>query len=149
MSQLNITGIMKILPQRYPFLFIDKVIKINKKKSKVVCQKNMTINEQFFQGHFPNNPIVPGAIIIEAMAQASIILYAVLKPNLAKRSPNYFLGKVEASFKKPVIAGDILILEATKDKILDTGGIVKTMAKVNNTIVATATITFGVKLLHP
>ena len=140
----DINKIQEILPQKYPFLFIDSVLEINPKDKKVICLKNVTINDYFFEGHFPHNPIMPGAIIIEAMAQASIILYAVLKPDIAQNHPDYYLGKVEARFKKPVKAGDRLILEIQGEKVMDKGGIVKAIAKVNDETVAEAEILFGV-----
>jgi 3-hydroxyacyl-[acyl-carrier-protein] dehydratase len=141
----DINKILKILPQKYPFLFIDKVLEINDKEKKVTCLKNVTINDYFFAGHFPGNPIMPGALIIEALAQASIVLYAVLKPAIAEKHPDYYLGKVEAKFLKPVKVGDRLILEAHGEKILDKGGVVKSVAKVNGECVTEAYIVFGVK----
>ena len=85
--------IKSILPHREPFLFIDEIIEIDGTE-KVVAVKNIKDNESFFEGHFPDNPIMPGVLIIEAMAQASIILYSVCKPEVAKTHPNYYLGKV-------------------------------------------------------
>lgn len=137
--------VRKILPQKYPFLFIDKVVHADKVKQQITCLKNISGNEGFFQGHFAGNPILPGVIIIEAMAQASILLYACVKPASLERKPVFFLGKVDASFKKPVIPGDILILQANAEKIIDTGGIVKVTAKVGENTVAEATLHFGVK----
>ncbi len=141
----DINKIQGILPQRYPFLFIDKVLEIDEKLGRAVCVKNVSINDYFFAGHFPGNPIMPGAIILEAMAQASIILFAALKPEIANKHPDYYLGKVEAKFHKPVRPGDKLILEVNKEKILDRGGIVSAKAKVDDQIVAEAQIIFGVK----
>ena len=142
----NIHKIRKILPQQYPFLFIDKILKVNKKETKVVCLKNVTINDSFFQGHFPDNPVMPGTIIIEAMAQAAIVAYFMLKPQVMQKNPDFYLGKVEAKFKKPVKVGDQLILEAIVEKVIDSGGIVKTFAKVDDEVVAEARIAFGVKI---
>jgi 3-hydroxyacyl-[acyl-carrier-protein] dehydratase len=141
----DIQKIQQILPHRYPFLFIDKVISIDVQNKKVVCQKNFTINDYFFKGHFPENPVVPGVIIIEAMAQASIILFAGLKPEIARTHPDYYLGKVEAKFRKPVLPGDVLILEVCAAKVLSNSGIVEALAKVKEEIVAEATIAFGIK----
>lgn len=142
----DINKIQEILPQKYPFLFIDRVLEIDGAKGKVVCLKNVTINDYYFAGHFPGNPIMPGAIIIEAMAQASILLYAALKPDVAEKHPDYYLGKVEAKFHKPVRPGAQLILEVNREKILGKGGIVKAVAKVNEEVVAVAQIVFGVHL---
>lgn len=141
----DIEKIKTVLPQRYPFLFVDKVMEIKEKDKKIICLKNLSINENFFQGHFPGNPIMPGAIIIEAMAQASILLFAVLKPQVAEKHPTYYLGKVEAKFIKPVKAGDQLFLEVHGEKVLDRGGIVKVHARVGEDKVAEAQIVFGVK----
>ena len=149
---INSNGILPIvadiLPQKYPFLFIDKIIDINRDKTKIKCLKNVTINEYYFQGHFPGNPVVPGVIIIEAMAQASILLYASIKPGNIGKHPDYFLGKVDARFKKPVTAGDSLIIEIESEKVIDTGGIVKAVASVRGEIIAEATISFGVNIKH-
>ena len=141
----DIQKIQEVLPQKYPFLFIDNVLEIDKKQEKVICLKNVTVNDYFFKGHFPGNPILPGAIIIEAMSQASIILFSVFKPEVAKKKPDYYLAKVESRFLKPVRPGDQLILEAKKEKMLQNAGIVKATAKVNDEVVAEAHIMFGVK----
>jgi beta-hydroxyacyl-ACP dehydratase FabZ len=142
----DIQKIQETLPHRYPFLFIDRVISVDQQAKKVTCQKNFTINDYFFSGHFPGNPVVPGVIMIEAMAQASIILFAGLKPDIAKTHPDYYLGKVEAKFKKPVFPGDTLIIEVAALKILQNSGIVEASAKVNGEVAVEATIAFGIKL---
>ena len=142
----DIQRIQEVLPQRYPFLLVDRVIDVDKQKGVIVCIKNVTINDYFFVGHFPDKPIMPGVLIIEALAQASILLYAQLKPENARKKPDYLLGKVDAKFMKMVKAGDQLVLEVHKQKILDTAGIVHAFAKVDNAVVTEAKITFGVQL---
>jgi len=141
----NIDKIQEVLPQRPPFLFVDKVVEIDTVKGKVVCIKNVTINDYFFKGHFPRNPVMPGVIMIEALAQASIILFAVLKPEVASKHPDYLFGKVEAKFHRIVKPGDVLFLEVEKKKILSGGGIVSGRALVKDEIAVSSQITFGVK----
>lgn len=141
----GIDKIQQILPQRYPFLFIDKVVSVDTQARKAVCQKLFTINDYFFAGHFPGNPVVPGVIITEAMAQASIILYAGLKPEIAAQKPDYYLGKAEIRFKKSVVPGDTLTLEVEAVKILQNTGIVEAAARVGEDVVAEATIGFGIR----
>ena len=145
MDYWNIDKIKEILPQRPPFLFVDRVLDINTDEGKITCLKNVTINDYFFKGHFPDKPIMPGVIMIEALAQASIILFAALKPEIAAKHPDYLFGKVEAKFSKIVTPGDKLILEVRKRKILTSGGIVSARALVDNDVAVSAQITFGVK----
>ncbi|OFW54640.1 MAG: hypothetical protein A2163_05435 [Actinobacteria bacterium RBG_13_35_12] len=136
--------IKSILPHREPFLFIDEIIEIDGTE-KVVAVKNIKDNESFFEGHFPDNPIMPGVLIIEAMAQASIILYSVCKPEVAKTHPNYYLGKVKADFLSPVFPGDKLILEINNVKIIDEAGVVDALARVDGRIAAKASFVLGIK----
>lgn len=104
---LDINMIQKILPHRYPFLLVDRIIESNEKK--VVGIKNVTINEPFFQGHFPGHPIMPGVLILEAMAQVGGVGALNLPENLGKLA--YFLTIKEAKFRKPVVPGDQLVIE--------------------------------------
>src|SRR4030042_6646382 len=136
--------IKSILPHREPFLFIDEIIEIDGTE-KVVAVKNIKDNESFFEGHFPDNPIMPGVLIIEAMAQASIILYYVCKPEIAKTHPNYYLGKIKAEFLSPVFPGDKLILEINNVKIIDEAGVVDALARVDGRIAAKASFVLGIK----
>ena len=136
--------IKSILPHREPFLFIDEIIEIDGAQ-KVVAVKYINKNESFFQGHFPDKPVMPGVLIIEAMAQASIILYSIDKPEIAKAHPDYYLGKVKAEFLSPVYPGDKLTIETNKVKFLDNAGMTDAIIKVNNKIVAKINLVFGVR----
>lgn len=115
MNSLDIHEVLKYLPHRYPFLLIDRVLAFTKDKS-LTAIKNVTINEPFFQGHFPNRPVMPGVLIIEAMAQACAILSFKSMGTLpTKNSIFYFVGIDKARFKRPVEPGDQLVINvATK-----------------------------------
>ncbi len=106
-NAIKIQEIMKLLPHRYPFLLIDRV--------KIVAYKNVTFNEHFFQGHFPSTPVMPGVLIIEAMAQTGIILVAnSFNMNTEKDNIVYlFTGIEKAKFRRPVVPGDKLVLECS------------------------------------
>ncbi len=106
---LNTQEIMKMLPHRYPFLLVDRIIELEEGK-KVIGIKNVTINEPFFQGHFPGHPIMPGVLIIEAMAQVGG-LYAMVVNNIGDDKVTYFAGIDHARFRKPVVPGDVLRIE--------------------------------------
>ena len=108
-NELSITEIQQIIPHRYPFLLVDKVIQIERKK-KIVALKSVTINEPFFQGHFPNYPIMPGVLIVEAMAQAGGTLLLTEIPDRADKIM-VFGGIERAKFRKPVVPGDQLRME--------------------------------------
>jgi|TARA_B110000438_G_scaffold146277_1_gene140920 3-hydroxyacyl-[acyl-carrier-protein] dehydratase len=114
---LNATQIMELLPHRYPFLYIDKVVDYELGKS-ITAIKNVSINEPYFQGHFPGKPIMPGVIIIEAMAQAGGIL-GHLTVGDVRPKPIYYLVSVEqARFRFPVVAGDQLTIKVEVDRII-------------------------------
>jgi UDP-3-O-[3-hydroxymyristoyl] N-acetylglucosamine deacetylase/3-hydroxyacyl-[acyl-carrier-protein] dehydratase len=106
----DINAIQNILPHRYPFLLIDKIVEF-KLDEKIVSIKNVTMNEPFFQGHFPGNPVMPGVLIIEAMAQTGGIMMLNGNENI-KDSVVYFMGIDKARFRKPVLPGDTLVIEA-------------------------------------
>lgn len=106
---LEITDIMAILPHRYPFLLIDRVVEIERKK-RIVAIKNVTINEPFFQGHFPNYPIMPGVLVIESMAQAGGALLLTEIPDRESKLM-VFTGIERAKFRRPVVPGDQLRIE--------------------------------------
>ena len=104
----NIQDIMKMLPHRYPFLLVDKITQF-KANEFIVGVKNVTINEPFFQGHFPDHPIMPGVMILEAMAQVGGV-YAILANDAKENHVPYFVGIDKAKFRKPVLPGDVLEL---------------------------------------
>ena len=134
---MNIADIMKKLPHRYPFLLVDKIIAMEPRAS-ITGIKNVTINEPFFQGHFPGQPIMPGVLIIEAMAQVGGVL-AFCTGTDAKSV--YFMSIERAKFRKPVVPGDQLIMEL---KVLQQRGNVWKLAgvaKVNDKVVTEADLT--------
>lgn len=107
---LDIQEIMKILPHRYPFLLVDRIQEFDPGK-RIVGIKNVTINEPFFQGHFPGHPVMPGVLIIEAMAQVGGILAYLASDDEIRKKVCYFLSVDAARFRKPVFPGDVLRLE--------------------------------------
>lgn len=116
MNNMEIRDVLEYLPHRYPFLLIDRVLVCEPGK-RVVALKNVTINEPFFQGHFPHYPVMPGVLIVEAMAQAAAILtFHTEKAKADERSVYYFVGIDNARFKKPVVPGDSLHLDVTLNR---------------------------------
>ena len=108
--QLDINEIMKILPHRYPFLLVDRVTELEPGK-RIVGIKNVSMNEPFFPGHFPDHPVMPGVLIIESMAQVACILALLSFDESARSKITYFVGIDNARFRKPVVPGDQLRLE--------------------------------------
>jgi 3-hydroxyacyl-[acyl-carrier-protein] dehydratase len=110
-SVLNITEILKYLPHRYPFLLIDRVVEFEADK-RVVALKNVTMNEPFFPGHFPHHPVMPGVLIVEAMAQAAAVLsFKSMGTMPDENQVVYFAGIDKVRFKRPVTPGDQLVME--------------------------------------
>lgn len=106
--ELRIAEILKILPHRYPFLLIDRILEVEGDK-RLVALKNVTINEPFFAGHFPGNPVMPGVLTIEAMAQAGAVMGLIHSaPEDVKNAVVYFMGIDEARFRRPIVPGDQL-----------------------------------------
>ena len=126
--KLTITEIQEILPHRYPFLLLDSVEEVIPGE-RVVAKKNVTVNEQVFQGHFPGNPVLPGVLIIESLAQAGAV--ALLS-----------MPEFKAKFRQKVTPGDTLILEVELLKVRASAGMGKGVAKVNGKKVAEAELTF-------
>lgn len=110
---MDIDEIRRLLPHRYPFLLVDRVVEVTKHES-IVCYKNLSINEPYFDGHFPDKPIFPGVLLIEAMAQAAGILgfYSQGKTP-ADGSIYYFVGADKLRFKRPCVPGDRVMLRAS------------------------------------
>ncbi|MFZ1983965.1 MAG: 3-hydroxyacyl-ACP dehydratase FabZ [Desulfatitalea sp.] len=134
---LDIRAIMKHLPHRYPFLLIDRILTLVPDQS-ITGLKNVTINEPYFQGHFPGTPIMPGVLIVEALAQAGGVLAMVSIPDTSEGTLMYFMGLDQVKFRKPVVPGDQLILEVEiikrRGKVLKLSG----TAKVDGQIAAEA-----------
>jgi 3-hydroxyacyl-[acyl-carrier-protein] dehydratase len=136
MTMLTIHEIMKLLPHRYPMLLVDRILEIESGK-RVVGLKNVTANEQFFQGHFPGAPVMPGVLIVEAMAQCAAVLFL---SDIPEREEKLFLfgGVDKARFRRPVLPGDQLIMEITVLQRRANTVKVKGEAKVDGNLVAEA-----------
>lgn len=115
MPSYDVMGIQKLIPHRYPFLLIDRVVNIETGKSGVGV-KNVTVNEPFFPGHFPSHPVMPGVLIIEAMAQTSAVLVMHALGDTAHGKVVYFMSIDEAKFRKPVVPGDRLYIHCEAQK---------------------------------
>jgi 3-hydroxyacyl-[acyl-carrier-protein] dehydratase len=136
---MDFAGILKILPHRYPFLLVDGILAFEKEKS-IVGQKNVSFNEPFFQGHFPSEPVMPGVLQIEALAQISCILVAMSYPEESAGKRPAFAGIEEARFRRPVRPGHVLTLHGALDKYRRGFAVVKTRAEIDGDLVAEAII---------
>ena len=137
-TTLDINAICRILPHRFPFLLIDRVLELERQK-RIVAIKNVTINEPFFAGHFPNMPIMPGVLIVEAMAQAGGVL---LLTEFEDRDEKLvlFTGIERAKFRRPVVPGDQLRIEVTVTVWRGTAGRMEGKAYVGEKLAAEATV---------
>jgi 3-hydroxyacyl-[acyl-carrier-protein] dehydratase len=143
--ELNIKDIEKLIPQRYPFIMIDRVLSLEPGK-KALAIKNVSANEPFFPGHFPERPIMPGALIIEAMAQTAIVLFAAGKEDAGDEgNPIYYFGSCKARFFHPVVPGDQLRIKVVNVKSLPAGAYVSAEASVGDKKVAEADLVFSAK----
>ncbi len=142
----GITDIMKLLPHRYPFLLVDRIVELEPQK-RIVGLKNVTINEQFFQGHFPGAPVMPGVLILEAMAQvAGVMIYRDL-PDKDKKLI-YFTGIENARFRRPVVPGDQLRIEIEVLNRRNNFGKMQGRTTVEGKLVADAVVLFAI-VEHP
>ena len=140
MSTMDINKVLQLLPHRYPFLLIDRVIEFEP-DNYLIARKNVTYNEHFFNGHFPARPVMPGVLIVEAMAQATGLLAMESRPNeVGEKGLYYFAGIDKARFKRPVEPGDQLILEVHLRTVRRGIWMFTGEARVDDKVVATADI---------
>jgi 3-hydroxyacyl-[acyl-carrier-protein] dehydratase len=145
MAEMDINEVLAHLPQRYPVLMIDRVKEIEPGK-RILALKNVSANEPYFEGHFPHRPIMPGVLILEAMAQAAgILVFKTRGTRPDDQSLYYYVGIDSARFKKPVVPGDQLELEVTFERELRSIAKFQCMARVDGKVVAEATILCSVQ----
>ncbi|MGN4673016.1 3-hydroxyacyl-ACP dehydratase FabZ [Bacillus cereus group sp. MYBK106-1] len=137
---LDIQQIKEIIPHRYPFLLVDKVLEVEEGK-RAIGMKNVTANEEFFNGHFPDYPVMPGVLIVEALAQVGAV--AMLKKEENRGRLAFFAGIDNCRFKRQVLPGDQLRLEVEMTRVRGAIGKGKAVATVNGEIVCEAEITFA------
>ena len=139
---MNVNEIKELIPQRFPFLMLDRVTEIVEGKS-ITAYKNVTINEAYFNGHFPDNPVFPGAFIAEAMAQAACLL---LKKSIKDlEATTFFVTNIKIRFFKPVKPGDRLDIKISTVKMTRIGGVFDTEAEVDGENVSKGEMTFACK----
>jgi len=137
---LGLKEIVKILPHRYPFLLVDRIIHLDLEEGVIIGQKNLTANEQFFQGHFPDVPIMPGVLVLEALAQTGGVL--IHQKGHTERIA-VLLNINNAKFRRPVVPGDVLYLHALALHVSSKGGRIEARAMVNDQIAVEAEIGFA------
>jgi beta-hydroxyacyl-ACP dehydratase FabZ len=139
--ELSIRDILRYLPHRYPFLLVDRIVEMDVDAGRIVALKNVTINEEFFAGHLPGRPVMPGVLIIEAMAQTAgiLALYKIGQPG----RPAYFAAVDGIRFRRPVTPGDQLRLEVTLDWIRGRLLRVQGRARVDGNLAAEGVLTFS------
>ncbi|HKA46202.1 MAG TPA: 3-hydroxyacyl-ACP dehydratase FabZ [Burkholderiales bacterium] len=147
MSSMDINEVLQYLPHRYPFLLIDRVLSCELGKS-IIALKNVTMNEPFFTGHFPRRPIMPGVLIIEALAQAAAILsFRTMDHKADDRLIYYFVGIDRARFKRPVLPGDTLTLEVALKRHARNMWLFSGTAKVGDAVASEADLMCTIRLI--
>ena len=141
MSVMEVTEIMEILPHRYPMLMVDRIVEMDVEAGTVVGIKNLTMNEEFFQGHFPGNPVMPGVLQMEAMAQIAGVMLNSRVGNAGKTA--YFMSMNKVKFRKMVKPGDQLRIDIARLRISSRMATVLGMAYVGVDLVSEAELTFG------
>ncbi len=141
MSVLSITQIMEILPHRYPFLLVDKIVDLDMEKCTVTGIKNITMNEPYFQGHFPGNPVMPGVLQMEAMAQVAGVMLNSRDGNEGKVA--YFMSMNNVKFRRMVVPGDTLRIEIETTRLRSRMATVQGKAYVGDDLVSEGELTFG------
>lgn len=139
---LNLNDIKKILPHRYPFLLVDKIIQMEVGKS-AVGLKNVTGNEEFFNGHFPDGPVMPGVLVVEAMAQVAGVCLLAMEQNVGKTP--FFMGIESVKFRKPIFPGDQLEISIFVTKLRSSTGKIEAVAKVNGQVHVEGRLSFVIK----
>src|ERR1700722_16540895 len=136
----DVKEIARILPHRYPFLLVDRILSLNLEENVIIGQKNVTANEPFFQGHFPGVPIMPGVLILEALAQTGGVL--VHQKGYVKRIA-VLLNVANAKFRRPVVPGDTLLLYVKGLHINNNGGRVQAKAMIGQVLAVEAELSFA------
>ena len=139
-TELSAQEIQELLPHRYPFLMVDRITELEP-GARAVGLKNVSINEPFFQGHFPGYPIMPGVLIVEALAQVGSVALLSLEQNRGK--VGYFAGIDSFRFRRPVRPGDVLVMEVSLERMRGAVGKAKAEAKVDGKTVASGELTFA------
>lgn len=141
MSLYTAQEIMNIIPHRYPFLLVDTIEELEP-GVRALGRKCVSVNEPFFQGHFPGNPVMPGVLIIEALAQVGAV--AMLSQSELQGRTAYFAGIDKARFRQKVVPGDVLLLETEIIKVKGPIGVGRATARVNDKVAAQAELTFSI-----
>lgn len=136
----DINLIQQLIPHRYPFLLVDRVLELDIEAKRILAQKNVSINEPFFQGHFPGRPIMPGVLIIEAMAQAGGVLTQLTLGRDAQSKLFYMVKVDKARFSKQVVPGDVLEMHVEIKRVIRNMAVYDCVAKVDGEIVACAEV---------